>query len=532
MAAGTSGEGQDKEHVLVKIFNGNIVEDQAFAVFYTRNQHRWNPIAVLLLELEEWCSRMNIRRYVVGVMSGASHAYGHGLGCDRYLGVWSPARHLKNSARRPNCCLARAAPRVHPLIASTPSLCRRAYVDSSVLVPLALATIAKGTLPQPMDLMACIANVQELEEQLKLPGERLSAWRSTAASTPWQSAAVTTHIYPCAMCAFTELSSSPLPRNAMMSHSFPRLSPRRRVAFPEARGDGPGGHGDPEVVAGVLDEETHCCVASGGTGGADPVAPESSAAADQADHSGEGAEDGWVRQHRWMSHGRVDGGAGCHLVCMWHGMTACNAMHVYQCHVPHAPRLQEVRDRRDEAFSRIQARFRQQWPAIQSNAHVVVHLPSISLARKDLLDGVNHWETKQNMQIARLTDVMNELVDVIYVCPHNNVVDMDAYWSKLLQIGGVPNPGARFRIVVPENAEILPAHMSLTSKLIFSPKALARIKFFVGERPAYIVPGSMGKEEVDLAVALGYPILGPNPIKAMGLKAHSRRRKVLRTSQV
>lgn len=51
---------------------------------------------------------------------------------------------------------------------------RRAYVDSSVLVPLALATIAKGSLPHPMDLMACIANVQDLEEQLKLPGMLVS----------------------------------------------------------------------------------------------------------------------------------------------------------------------------------------------------------------------------------------------------------------------------------------------------------------------------------------------------------------------
>lgn len=61
-AHSTSAAGEKPQNVLVKIFNGTIVEDQAFAVFYTGNQHRWNPIAVLLLELEEWCGRMNIRQ--------------------------------------------------------------------------------------------------------------------------------------------------------------------------------------------------------------------------------------------------------------------------------------------------------------------------------------------------------------------------------------------------------------------------------------------------------------------------------------
>lgn len=195
-------------------------------------------------------------------------------------------------------------------------------------------------------------------------------------------------------------------------------------------------------------------------------------------------------------------------------------------------RLQEVRERRDDAFGKIQSRFRQRWKDIKGGPHVVIHLPSVSLANKDLLEGQSHWETRQNLHMTRLTDLMDDNVDVVYICPHDNVPDMDAYWSKLLQIGGVQNPGARFRIIVPENASILPAHMSLTSKLIFSPKALARIKFFVGSRPAYIVPGSLGKEDIDLSVALGFPILGPHPMRAIGLKMRSRRRKILRTSQV
>jgi len=169
---------------------------------------------------------------------------------------------------------------------------------------------------------------------------------------------------------------------------------------------------------------------------------------------------------------------------------------------------------------------------MKKRPHVVIHCPSVSLSSKDLRDGHNHWETRQNVHIARVTDVIDENTDVIYICPHDNVNDVDAYWSRLLQIAGIENPGSRYRIVVPENAPILPGHMSLTAKLIFSPKALARIKYFVGDRPAYIVPGALGKEDVDLSVALGYPVLGPNPMRAMGIRMRTRRRKILRSSQV
>ena len=51
-------------------------------------------------------------------------------------------------------------------------------------------------------------------------------------------------------------------------------------------------------------------------------------------------------------------------------------------------------------------------------------------------------------------------------------------------------------MVIPENCSRLPAHMSLTAKLLASPRALTRIQLYCKNRPGYIVPGTLGGEEV------------------------------------
>jgi len=53
-------------------------------------------------------------------------------------------------------------------------------------------------------------------------------------------------------------------------------------------------------------------------------------------------------------------------------------------------------------------------------------------------------------------------------------------------------------MVVPENCSRLPGHMSLTAKLLASPRALTRIQLYCKNRPGYIVPGTLGGEEVSL----------------------------------
>ena len=66
---------------------------------------------------------------------------------------------------------------------------------------------------------------------------------------------------------------------------------------------------------------------------------------------------------------------------------------------------------------------------------------------------------------------------------------MEGYYSKLLEVGGVEDPGMRYRVVYPENFNRLSPHLSLSAMLLYSPAAMKRIRAFVLGRPAYIVPG-------------------------------------------
>ena len=74
--------------------------------------------------------------------------------------------------------------------------------------------------------------------------------------------------------------------------------------------------------------------------------------------------------------------------------------------------------------------------------------------------------------------------------------EVDLYWRKLLEVCAVERLQVRCRMVVPENYARLPAHMSLTAKLLASPRALTRIQLYCKNRPGYIVPGVLGGEEV------------------------------------
>jgi len=76
---------------------------------------------------------------------------------------------------------------------------------------------------------------------------------------------------------------------------------------------------------------------------------------------------------------------------------------------------------------------------------------------------------------------------------------VETYWRKLLEVCAVDKLAVRCRMVIPENCSRLPAHMSLTAKLLASPRALTRIQLYCKNRPGYIVPGTLGGEEVSAA---------------------------------
>ena len=99
------------------------------------------------------------------------------------------------------------------------------------------------------------------------------------------------------------------------------------------------------------------------------------------------------------------------------------------------------------------------------------------------------------------------------------------YYTRLLEVGGVQDPSVRYKIVVPENAERFPPHISLTSLLLYSPRCLRRIRRFIKGRDAYISADKIGPEERRLAVLLNVSLLAPEPCVAaqFSLKSGAKR---------
>lgn len=109
-------------------------------------------------------------------------------------------------------------------------------------------------------------------------------------------------------------------------------------------------------------------------------------------------------------------------------------------------------------------------------------------------------------------------VDVVYVSPRPVDSEVLDYYRKLLAMGahreqdeGVAvgrDKGEEFRhrihVVTPEYAGSFAHHnLSLVTELLYSPKALQRIKHLTAGREAYIVPGVVSRDDIAVADALG-----------------------------
>ncbi|KAG2432871.1 hypothetical protein HXX76_008603 [Chlamydomonas incerta] len=200
-------------------------------------------------------------------------------------------------------------------------------------------------------------------------------------------------------------------------------------------------------------------------------------------------------------------------------------------------RMRMARLERDMRFAELRDQLEQQWPLFRRNAHVVVHVPNLlpppvtagDVTTRPEPHLLNTMLMREAAQLARLCDLSEPLLDLILVLPSPPDADVIHYWNKLLEVGGVSDPTSRYRIVVPENHARLPGHMTVTAKLLASPRALKRIAAAVHGRLSYIVPGNVHDEEVELAVHLGVPLLGPSPAVCRALGRKSAARELFKT---
>uniref|UniRef100_A0A8C4TAN9 IQ motif containing H n=1 Tax=Erpetoichthys calabaricus TaxID=27687 RepID=A0A8C4TAN9_ERPCA len=138
---------------------------------------------------------------------------------------------------------------------------------------------------------------------------------------------------------------------------------------------------------------------------------------------------------------------------------------------------------------------------------------------------VTDLDIEQNLQMGRLCDIQDPDVDVIYVSPVQLGDDLLQYYHRLLRLTSDVSD-ERVKIITPEAIDHFRTHsMCLSTLLKYSPRTLKRIRNLIRGRSAYIVGGVLHSDDLDVADALGVPILGSAPQVAQlyGSKSGSKR---------
>lgn len=175
--------------------------------------------------------------------------------------------------------------------------------------------------------------------------------------------------------------------------------------------------------------------------------------------------------------------------------------------------------------------FRRRWPEIKKKRRVEIHINSFSFSEAKRLT-MEKFKQRENSQISRIFSVKDPKVDVIYIAPFTLTNEVYEYYKKILELGELEKPENRFHVVVPENYVKFKETMSLTQTLLYSPKAIKRIKSLISERQAYIVPGYATGEDIKLSITLGIPIQCGDPSKVALYSTKSGAKRIFQQADV
>ena len=183
-----------------------------------------------------------------------------------------------------------------------------------------------------------------------------------------------------------------------------------------------------------------------------------------------------------------------------------------------------------QKWKQLQEKFKSEWTYLQDKKRVEIHISSLSIEESRRLT-MDKFLVKQNLQISRIFRVQDPNITVVYVSAFEMSQEVINYYLKILEKGGVQDPGSRLNFVFPDLSN-LPTHLATTKGVLYSPSTIKRLKNLVKHTKAYIVPGPMTKEEVELAVALGLPIYAGDPHKSQLFSTKSGSKRVLSEASI
>ena len=184
----------------------------------------------------------------------------------------------------------------------------------------------------------------------------------------------------------------------------------------------------------------------------------------------------------------------------------------------------------DERFADLYAQLPHLWHNLMADGHVeqtVLVVPSLSLDAEELqkLKGVRHYEERLLFLLILLSLPKTRVIFVTSEPIHPHIVD---YYLQLLP--GIPFSHARRRL------EMFATHdssnKSLSRKILDRPALMRRIRKAIGDsKNTHLTVFNVTPAEKQLSVALGIPLLGPDP-KHLHHGSKSGSRKLFREAGV
>ena len=157
------------------------------------------------------------------------------------------------------------------------------------------------------------------------------------------------------------------------------------------------------------------------------------------------------------------------------------------------------------------------WPGIQQKKRVIIHIPSRGFSQT-IRDSLVDYHNLQNSQMGRICDVNDPNVEVIYISPIDLDNDMQQYYQKMLGMGvdsegkHVADVENKVKFIVPDHLDAFPGHsFCLSTLLLYSSPTMKRLKRLIAGKTAYILPGLMHRDDMELSEALNVPVIAPEP---------------------